>query len=172
VPDAEPLTDQLGVILGSALAGTCAVINPFGAVVAQNKRAMALMWERMELFSEPSRDAIRRYLPETVRLETLPRSRLAAEREEWVLKSDYGCEGDEVVIGGDTPPDRWEAALDAALPGRWVAQRHFRAQRSPDGSVLNHGVFLVAGEAAGLYARLSPGGTDRHALSAPVFIEP
>jgi glutathionylspermidine synthase len=78
VPDSEPLTGQLAIILGAAVAGTCAVINPFGAVVAQNKRAMALMWEKIELFSKPSRDAIRRYLPDTVRLETLPRARLIA----------------------------------------------------------------------------------------------
>jgi len=172
VPDPEPLTDQLAIILGSALAGTCAVINPFAAVVPQNKRAMALMWERMELFSQPSRAAIGRYLPETLRLETLARPRLVAEREEWVLKSDYGCEGDEVVIGADTPPDLWTASLDAALPGRWVAQRYFRAQRGLDGRCVNHGVFLVGGEAAGLYARLSPTSTDRHALSAPVLTQP
>jgi hypothetical protein len=171
VPDPEPLTGQLAIILGAALAGTCAVINPFGAVVPQNKRAMALMWERIELFSAPSRDAIRRYLPLTLRLEMLPRSRLLAEREGWVLKSDYGCEGDEVVIGAETPPDLWEACLDAAIPGHWVAQRHFQARREPDGACANHGVFLIAGQAAGLYTRLAARGTDRHALSAPVLIE-
>jgi glutathionylspermidine synthase len=170
VPDPDPLSDKLAVILGSALAGACAVVNPFGAVVPQNKRAMALLWERMDLFSARSRAAIGRYLPETVRLETLPPVRLRAERESWVLKSDYGCEGDEVVIGAQTAPDVWEASLQAAIPGRWVAQRRFRALRGPDGVAANHGVYLVAGEASGLYTRLSVAGTDRHALSAPVLI--
>jgi glutathionylspermidine synthase len=173
VPDPEPLIEQLAIILGAAVAGTCAVINPFGAVLAQNKRSMALMWERIDLFSAPSREAIRRYLPETVRLETLPRSQLMAEQRAWVLKSDYGCEGDEVVIGAEAPRDLWEASIDAAAPGRWVAQRRFRAQRLSDGvTAANHGVFLVGGQAAGLYSRLSAGGTDRHALSAPVLIAP
>ena len=172
VPDPDPLSEKLAVILGSALAGTCAVVNPFGAVVPQNKRAMALLWERMDLFSPRSRAAIRRYLPETVRLETLPPARLRDEREAWVLKSDYGCEGDEVVIGAETPPDVWEASLEAAVPGRWVAQRHFRALRGPDGAAANHGVYLVAGEASGLYTRLAVAGTDRHALSAPVLVRP
>jgi glutathionylspermidine synthase len=171
-PDPEPLCGPLAVILRSALAGTCAVVNPFGAVVPQNKRAMALMWERSDLFSEQSRSAIRRYLPQTLRLESLERPRLLAEREDWVLKSDYGCEGDQVVIGAETEPDAWEACLGAALPGRWVAQRHFRALRDRDGAAANHGVYLVAGEAAGLYTRLSVGGTDRHALSAPVLVRP
>ena len=171
VPDPSPLTAQLATIVGAELAGTCAVVNPFGAVVAQNKRTMALMWEQIDLFSAPSRAAIRGYLPETRRLETLPHERLLAERQEWVLKSDYGCEGDEVVIGADTPEEEWRAALELAVPGRWVAQRRFRALLEPDGvTSVNHGVFLVAGQASGLYARLSAGGTDRHALSAPVLI--
>ena len=171
IPDPEPLTDQLAIILGAAIAGTCAVINPFGAIVAQNKRAMALMWEKIGLFSEPSRKAIRRHLPETVRLETLSQSRLIAEQQEWVIKSDYGCEGDEVVIGAEVPADVWNESLAMAVPGRWVAQRRFRPRRLEDGiSSINHGVFLVGGHAAGLYARLAPNGTGRTALSAPVFI--
>jgi hypothetical protein len=133
---------------------------------------MALMWERMDLFSDQSQWAIRRYLPQTLRLETLPVPRILAEREDWVLKSDYGCEGAQVVIGAETEPDAWEACARAALPGRWVAQRYFRALRDRDGAVANHGVYLIAGEAAGLYLRLSVGGTDRHALSAPVLVRP
>jgi len=173
VPDPEPLSEQLAIILGAAIAGTCAVINPFGAVVAQNKRAMALMWEKIDLFSEPSRDAIRRYLPQTVRLEAMPRSRLIAEQQEWVLKSDYGCEGDEVVIGAEMPASLWEASIEAAVPGRWVAQRRFHAQLQPDGiTAVNHGVFLIGGRAAGLFTRLAAGGTDRSAISAPVLIAP
>jgi glutathionylspermidine synthase len=172
VPDPEPLSSQLAVILRSVLSGSCAVVNPFGAVVPQNKRAMALMWERMDLFSDQSQWAIRRYLPQTLRLETLPVPRILAEREDWVLKSDYGCEGAQVVIGAETEPDAWEACARAALPGRWVAQRYFRALRDRDGAVANHGVYLIAGEAAGLYLRLSVGGTDRHALSAPVLVRP
>jgi len=170
VPDPEPLSEQLAIILGSVLSGRCAVVNPFGAVVAQNKRAMALMWERMDLFSAQGRSAIRRYLPETLRLEALPRQRLVSEREDWVLKSDYGCEGDQVVIGAETDSACWESCLDAALPGRWVAQKRFRALRDAEGAAANHGVYLIAGEAAGLYTRLSTCATDRHALSTPVLV--
>jgi glutathionylspermidine synthase len=164
VPDPEPLSEPLAIILGSVLRGTSAVVNPFGAVVPQNKRAMALFWERLDLFSQASRDAIRRYLPETVRLETLPRRRLVAERPSWVIKSDYGCEGDEVIVGADTDPATWEECLDAAVEGRWIAQRHFGAAGA------NHGVYLVGGRASGLYTRLSQGPTDRYALSAPVLV--
>ena len=51
-------------LLAGALAALAALTRPFGAVVAQNKRAMALMWERIEMFSARSRAAIRRYLPQ------------------------------------------------------------------------------------------------------------
>jgi glutathionylspermidine synthase len=172
VPDPEPLSEELGVILASALRGTSAVVNPFGAVVPQNKRAMALFWERLDLFSGQSRAAIRRYLPETVRLESMARERLLAERDGWVLKSDYGCEGDEVVVGAGTDPEEWKECLEAALPGRWIAQRYFHSRPDPEGALANHGVYLVAGRACGLYTRLSEGPTDRYALSAPVLVRP
>lgn len=172
VPDPEPLSHELGILLDASLSATCAVVNPFGAIVPQNKRAMALLWERLDLFSAPSRAAVRRYLPQTFRLESLPRQSLLAEREQWVLKSDYGCEGDEVVIGRDTDPGDWAQALDAAIPGRWVAQRYFEALRDSAGECANHGVYLIAGEASGIYTRLAPHATDRHALSAPVLIAP
>jgi glutathionylspermidine synthase len=170
VPDPAPLTEQLGIVLASVLRGTSAVVNPFGAVVPQNKRAMALFWEHIDLFSGRTRAAIRRYLPRSARLESVPRQRLVTERTEWVLKSDYGCEGDEVVVGAETEPGAWEECLDAALPGRFIAQRYFAASRSADGAVANHGVYLVAGRACGLYTRISEGATDRYALSAPVLV--
>ncbi|MFL5279392.1 MAG: hypothetical protein ACJ79T_23190, partial [Myxococcales bacterium] len=138
--------------------------------VPQNKRAMALFWEHIDLFSGRTRAAIRRYLPATARLESVPRQRLVAERTDWVLKSDYGCEGDEVVVGAETEPGVWKECLDAALPGRFIAQRYFAASRSADGAVANHGVYLVAGRACGLYTRISEGATDRYALSAPVLV--
>jgi glutathionylspermidine synthase len=169
-PDPEPLTQQLAIVLEATLEGKCAVVNPFGAVVPQNKRMMALLWERSDLLSEQSRAAVHRHLPPSFRLEALDRARLIAEREDWVLKSDYGCEGDEVVIGCDTDAGTWRDALDAAVPGRWIAQRYFCAVRDGGGAIANHGVYLIGGKAGGLYTRLSHGATDRHAISAPVFI--
>jgi hypothetical protein len=69
------------------------------------------------------------------------------------------------------PADLWDESLEMAVPGRWIAQRRFRPRLQEDGvTAVNHGVFLVAGQAAGLYARLAAHGTDRAALSAPVLI--
>lgn len=171
-PDEAPLGEPLLWLLEASLAGRCVVLNPFGAVLAQNKRMMAFFWEKLDLFSRSSQVAIRRLVPYTCRLESMHREQLAAEREQWVLKSDYGAEGDEVVIGLSATPVLWEESLRQAAPGRWVVQRYFQAQTLPGGETINHGVFLVAGKACGLYARVQKGATDTTAESAPVLITP
>jgi glutathionylspermidine synthase len=168
--DDEPLKAQLGILVEAVLEGRGVVVNPFGAVVPQNKKAMAFMWEHLDLFSAPAQATIRQHVPYTVRLEALHREQLAAEREGWVLKSDYGCEGSEVVIGRRCTEEQWEQALELAAPGRWVAQRYFEAEENAAGETVNLGVYLVGGEAAGLYGRAQAGMTDTHARSVPCLV--
>jgi glutathionylspermidine synthase len=170
--DAAPLAGPLSAVLQACLEGRCVVVNPFGAVLTQNKRAMAFMWEHHERFSPQAREAIRAHVPYTVRLETQPIEALARDKDAWVLKSDYGAEGDEVVVGRHTKPEEWSAALVHAVPGRWVAQRYFAAEETAAGETINHGVYVIAGEAAGLYTRVQRGATDTRALSTPVLITP
>jgi hypothetical protein len=172
-PDAAPLALPLARLGGAVARGRCALLNPFGAVLTQNKRMMALLWEELGRFSARARAAIRRHLPYTARLEQLPRSQLRAERDLWVLKSDYGCEGEEVVIGRATAPSDWAAVLDDARPDRWIAQRRFDplpAGPRPGGGHANHGVYVVAGRAAGLFTRLQPDATDHRAICAPTLV--
>jgi hypothetical protein len=172
LPDPEPLVEPLRAIARATLAGRLAVVNPFGAVLPQNKRALAFCWEERERFSAEAQRAIEQFIPWTTRLEVADPAALLAHREDWVLKSDYGCEGDEVLVGAETPADTWREALAAARPGRWIAQRRFDPLRDAAGQAVNFGVFLVAGRAAGLYARRSRLATDRAAVSIPVALEP
>ena len=171
IADADALEGPLRIGLEATLSRRAAVINPFGAVLPQNKRAMAFMWEHADRFSPRAREIIRQHVPESARLETLSRDRLAEERERWVLKSDYGAEGEEVVVGPLVGDDVWRSALARAKPGRWIAQRFFHARAGERGETVNLGVYLVAGEAAGLYARMQVGPTDERAVSAPVIVE-
>jgi glutathionylspermidine synthase len=171
-PDPDPLSGPLSVLLRAVAAGRCAVMNPFGAVLTQNKRMLAYLWERQDALSPASRTAVRAHLPESRRLEATDRGQLEVEQADWVLKSDYGCEGEEVIIGRHLPAADWRACLDQALPRRWIAQRFFDARRTADGDVVNHGVYLVAGRAAGVYARLSSGATDAAARSAAIEVLP
>jgi len=168
--DPAPLAEALILLARASARGRCAVMNPFGAVLTQNKRMMALMWGEMERFSPRARDSIRRYLPYTVRLEALPRRRLCAERALWVLKSDYGCEGEEVVMGAALDDGAWARVLDDARPARWIAQRRFTPLAGAGGQVANFGVYVVGGRAAGLFTRLQAGCTDRSAQCVPTLV--
>ena len=58
----------------------------------------------------------------------------------------------------------------ASGAGRWIAQRWFEVERDAAGEAVNYGVFLVAGEASGLYLRASSGPTDAGALSVPALV--
>jgi glutathionylspermidine synthase len=168
--DPQPLEEPLEAVLAAMLEGSASVVNPFGAVVPQNKRAMAFMWEHIHRFSRRSQETIRAHVPVTKRLESLHVEQLIAQKDDWVLKSDYGAEGDEVVIGRLVTPEVWQESLVHARRGRWIVQRWFRAKEGAGGEIVNYGVFLLAGEAAGLYARVQVGATDERALSAPVLV--
>lgn len=169
--DAEPLLDPLRHALTAEVEERTAIINPFGAVVPQNKRAMALCWEHIHRFSTWAQGVIERCIPYTSRLETVHDAQLRAERDQWVLKSDYGAEGDEVIIGKQCTDEQWDKCLRLARPGRWIAQRFFEAHARADGSIVNYGVYVIAGEFAGLYLRAQAGATNERALSVPVFVQ-
>ncbi|MDB4945233.1 MAG: glutathionylspermidine synthase [Labilithrix sp.] len=170
VLDTRPLDEPLEAVLGAVLDARACVVNPFGAVVPQNKRSMAFMWEQIHRFSRRSQETIRAHVPVTRRLEAVHKEQLLAQKDDWVLKSDYGAEGDEVVIGKLVTAEEWASSLAHARKDRWIVQRFFRAAATERGEVTNHGVFVLAGEAAGLYARVQVGATDDRALSAPVLV--
>ena len=167
--DPDPLERELMIILEAENQSLVTVVNPFGSVVTQNKKSMALMWERAELFSEEARTWIAEYIPETRRLASLDPMQL--NQAEWVLKSDYGCEGDTVVCGPYVKTNDWRLALAAAIPESWVAQRFFDVLPLDDGLLPNYGVYLIGGRAAGFYTRLSKKATDYTAVTAPTFIK-
>ena len=172
VVDTEPLADPLRALFTGMASGRATTINPFGSVIPQNKRAMAFFWEHLHRFSARSQQVIERYIPLTQRLETVHEQQLTVQQKDWVLKSDYGAEGDEVIVGRHVTPELWAASLAHARPGRWIAQRFFEATPIDEaGSIVNHGVFVVAGEACGIYGRVQVGPTDEGALSVAVLID-
>ncbi|MBP6820019.1 MAG: glutathionylspermidine synthase family protein [Acidobacteria bacterium] len=172
-PDPDPLDRELLLLLEAENESRVTVVNPFGSVVTQNKLAMALMWERQELFSAEAREWIVELIPETRRVTELDPHEL--NREEWVLKSVYGCEGDSVICGAFAKPQDWELALATLIPRHWVAQRFFEVapledNQTADKLLPNYGVYLLGGQAAGFYTRLSKKATDYTSVTAPTFI--
>lgn len=168
--DTTPLTEPLAALLRAEASRKAVVVNPFGAVASQNKRLMAFCWERIHRFSTSAQQTIQSLIPYTARLESMHEVQLRADKDRWVIKSDHGAEGDEVIIGRLTDQDTWEKTLAKARPGRFIAQRYFQARRDKDGVVENHGVFVVGGEACGIYTRRDRGHTDPAALSVPTLV--
>jgi glutathionylspermidine synthase len=169
--DEEPLAREIGILIEALCAGRVQIVNPLGATLTQNKLTMAFFWSEMERFSAESQETVRQYVPYTLRL----RDAAAAEgldKNEWTLKSDYGCEGDEVIIGRAVSEDIWRQSLEQAIPERWVLQRFFDARPTKDDLIPNYGVYLVGGRAAGIYTRFAPAQTDYRALSAATFLYP
>ncbi len=167
--DPDPLDPYLEYVLNADVGGRLAIVNPFGSVLTQNKVALAFMWEEMERFTDASQATIRAYFPEARRLRTTSADEFP--REEWVLKSDYGCEGEEVVIGPLVDDALWQLSLEQATPGRWIAQRFFKAADVGDGWIPNYGAYLIAGRFSGYFTRLSRRSTDYTSVAAATFVE-
>ncbi len=171
--DPDPLERELLLLLEAENEGRVTVVNPFGAIVLQNKLAMALMWERQELFSPEAQRWIAEYIPETRRITAIDTRQL--KRQEWVLKSDYGCEGDSVVCGAFVKEKDWQLSLASLIPEHWVAQRFFEVApiegEESEGILLpNYGVYLLGGAAGGFFTRLSGKATDYSAVTSPTYI--
>jgi len=160
IPDPDPLADELMRILEAERSGKVAVVNPFGSLIPQNKLSMAFMWEHKDRFSEAGQKAIEDLIPPTYRLETAGHDVVKQQKDKWVLKSDFGCEGDEVLIGPLQDQDDWEGSIDTAMPGMWVVQEFFDI-RPIDNMLPNYGVYLIAGDPSGLLVRLAPVGVER-----------
>ncbi|MCA1613226.1 MAG: glutathionylspermidine synthase family protein [Acidobacteria bacterium] len=169
-PDPEPLYDALGALLAAELNGEVTVVNPFGSVVTQNKLSLAFCWEEQARFSPRARAWIRQYIPETFRLTTADPQRLCIEQDGWVIKSNYGCEGEETVCGPFVGADVWRKALEQARAGQFVAQRFFRVRADEDERLPNYGVYLMGGAACGYFTRLSRQSTGYGAVTVPTYI--
>jgi len=167
-PDPDPLDVQLQALLRADMENRVTIINPFGAALTQNKLTMAFFWKMKNLFSPVAQNAIAQYIPETYRLKDVVAN--ALNKEAWVLKSDYGCEGAEVIIGKYCTEEIWRESLAQAIPERWIVQKYFEAEPIEGDLIPNYGVYLIAGKAAGIYTRLSNQATDYTSLSAATFI--
>ncbi|WP_437561362.1 hypothetical protein [Sorangium sp. So ce542] len=154
------------------------VANSFRTKPLNKKAAFAVLSapEFADLFSPEQRAAIAEHIPWTRRVRagrTSWRGRdvdllelIAAEQESFVLKpnDDYGGKG--VLLGWQTPPDAWRAAVRDAEAQRAIVQERSRARtaRMPtfrDGGVAEEEVyfdlcpFVFAGRMEGAMVRLS-----------------
>lgn len=175
--DSEPLQKEIFMLSEAEARGTLVVVNPFGSVVVQNKLSMAFLWKFRDKLSSTARHTLETYIPKTYKLsDVLPERRLEilTHKDEWVLKSDFGCEGDEVILGRAVSDEIWQQSLEFAQPDRWIIQQWFDIQTRPLAGQdwqPNFGIYLLGGKAQEIYTRISPQATDYHALSCATFIE-
>ncbi len=169
--DSDALEVPLTAILQAEWEGNLCIMNPFGSVITQNKLTLAFMWEHLDKFSSRSQGFVRKYIPETYRLKKMVKKN--PMKDDWVLKSDYGCEGSEVVVGKFVTDAEWKKALELAIEEHWVIQRFFEAKkmkREGESWTPNYGVYVIGGKACGIYTRLSYESTDCESLTAATFI--
>ena len=172
IPDAGPLFYLLKDIIDSAINEKLAIVNPFGTIVTQNKLSLAFFHENLHLFTQNTQGNILRYIPLTKRLSQIDPILVLEEKDMWVLKSDYGCEGAEVIIGKLTPLDEWKRILRLAIPERWIVQQYFEAEKTENGMTENYGIYLIHGRSQGVYLRLSQGVTSNTSSITPVLERP
>ncbi len=123
----------------------------------------------MARFSPEGQKRIKALIPQTHRLDEIGRDRVKSEKDLWVLKSDFGCEGDEVVIGKAHTQEEWENVIDVTMEHTWIVQRYFEIRPLPTGQLPNYGVYLIAGEPSGLLVRLQDAGAEQD-LTARVVV--
>jgi glutathionylspermidine synthase len=172
LPESGPLLSLIDKIADPLVSGKLAVINPFGTIITQNKFSLAFFHENIHLFTEETQKNIKKYIPLTRRLSMMDPLLIADEKDRWVLKSDYGCEGAEVAIGCMTPMDEWKKMLELAIPEKWIVQQYFNAEKDEHGTIDNHGIYLINGRPQGLYMRRSEGVTNIVSSIAPVLERP
>lgn len=124
--------------------------NPPTALLTQSKR-FPLVWDQL---ATPMR-RWRQLLPET----RDPRS-INLSRDDWILKPALGRVGDGIGMKGVNTTREWkEIARDARRDhSGWAAQQRFQALAidTPQGPCFPClGVFVIDGQAAGMYARLA-----------------
>ena len=166
--DILPLVSPYQEIIAPMIDGHLAVVNPFGCILTQNKLTLAFFHEHRSLFSAETQKQIAAHIPVTLRLSRIDPQVLLDEQQEWVLKSNYGCEGAEVIIGRATERSVWEASVREAVPEYWIAQRYFSAVHHDEG-IDNFGVYLAGNEPCGLYLRRDAGMTTAASGVVPVL---
>ena len=137
------------------------MINALTALVAQSKRFYAAPLEHDLGLEAADLNIIDEYLPVSRYLRPAMREQLIAEREDWVLKGAFGRMGDTVRLGIGCSPEQWAKTLDQALtrPELYAIQQRFDAVPMWFSGGLSYatvGVYLIDGQFAGYYSRVSP----------------
>lgn len=135
----------------AAHSGATPTCNTLSSVLVQSKR-FPLVWEQLGL----PLTVLRSLLPETV----APQDIEWRDHDDWIVKPALGHEGIRIGMPGVTTAAEWEE-IDEGLkidPDQWVVQRRFETLpiSTLSGPLYpSLGVYVIDGEVAGAYGRLS-----------------
>jgi hypothetical protein len=155
-------------------------VSSFAHMFTQSKYSFARAWVHEPTLDAADRAVLRRHVPVSFDVGSLSRDRLAAEREEWVLKRAYGRVGDDVFVGPLMAQDEWLETLDEVCGRRaggesWIAQRFVRQRpvSTPWGDrFVTLGAYVLDGRFVGYFTRITPQSRVSHdALCIPTFAE-
>jgi uncharacterized circularly permuted ATP-grasp superfamily protein len=135
--------EEVAPLLRAYEAGAVCVVNAFRCKLLHKKAIFAVLSdeENAHLFTPDEREAIRRHIPWTRKVRDGYTAfggcrvdlaeHVLANRERLVLKpnDEYGGKG--VVLGWETGPGEWEAALRGAMAGSYVVQERVATEQTP-----------------------------------------
>jgi hypothetical protein len=131
--------------------------------VAENKLCLAALSDPRfrRLFTPRQRAALDAFVPFSRKLgDGVSTAEAVSERARFVLKAPYGCRGESVVIGAETPPEEWQQLVRGPDRRGWLVQerigtpvvevtggRYFRDLVVPvlDGRIIGYGSRMSQG---------------------------
>ena len=169
---------EVQAFMGAYRHRLCPFVNSFRCRLSEDKAFFAILTDEAfaPLVSDEERRLLARVLPWTRRVAERWTRRDEAEidlvpyvlehRESLVLKPAHDYGGRSVVLGSETNPSDWHAAVHAALDAPWVVQQRVAIPEEPfpvleGGSLafvplkVNANPFYVAGEPVGAVTRAS-----------------
>jgi hypothetical protein len=188
--------DEVRAFLGAYQHRLCPFVNSLRCRLAEDKAFFAILTDEefAPLMSGDERALLSRVLPWTRRVAERRTVRDGREvdlvphvleaRGGLVLKPAHSYGGRSVLLGSETPPAEWEAAVRAALDAPWVVQERVEIPEEEfptvvDGALsfvtlkVNANPFYVAGHEAGAVTRASTSSVINVAAgggSVPTFV--
>lgn len=127
----EPRREAGQVLIDAWRDGVVRVLNPFGAIAADDKTLFEALSMGAGDFTADERAALARRIPWTRVLNVALQHEVEERRSELVLKPADGFGGFGVVIGPACDDARWRTMVDEAIrsPKAWVVQQHVQLPR-------------------------------------------
>jgi hypothetical protein len=164
-------------LLAACEAGRVSVLAPFAADLYGSKRALALLWENLDLFTVTERSVVTRRVPWThvlrPRIDSMAGDSVDAltycleHREDLVVKPGMAQGGAGVVRGELVSAPNWERTVRQGIDMAAVVQHrvvpvtepfHEGFPPEPVSRVVNWGVYAIGGRYAGVFARAAEAG--------------